>query len=154
MKRARLLLKEGCRIAFLLFAAIVLVNMGEGEKKIGAGSEPTFAALEEGEGCFKGIVYDEKTTSQLRNISFFGHSSVGGIRKEGDDSVSRLELSKLKEIKIISAHHDSKRYQDKEFVLVAVTMLNGTVVSDLLVPKHIIICGIEQNTQIEKAWFL
>jgi hypothetical protein len=123
-------------------------------KKTSALLEPSYAPLESGEGSFSGMVYDESIVSEVKDISFFGHTTVGGIRKESDDSMNRLEISKIKEIIVLKRSYDSKRYSDKEFSLVQVVTNDGTTIEDLLVPKHVIICGIEVKTQMERSWFL
>ena len=128
-------------------------NMGDKEQT-SITNEPGFARLADGEGSFRAIVYDDKNEITLKEISFFGHTTVGGIRRESDDSVTRLELSKIKEIKILKSHFDSKRFGDKDFTLVEILATTGAAMNDLLVPKRLIMCGIDEKTGLEKSWFL
>ncbi|MFH0898265.1 MAG: hypothetical protein V1855_01680 [bacterium] len=140
---------------YLFFVLCVCVNMGDTGGKYGSRLlEPSFAPLEEGQGSYHGRVIDETTTAQIRDLSFFGHTNVGGILKESDDSVNKLELSKIKEINIVNANYDSKRYGDKELILTTITTIDGTKVKDILIPKHIVICGKEKETNMEKSWFI
>jgi hypothetical protein len=141
-------------ITLLLIASIFLVNLTDGSRKSSVNLEPSFAALEEGEGSFSATIYDESTTSEIKDVSFFGHTNIGGIRKETDDSLNRLEISKINEIRIIKRNYDSKRYSDKEFTLAQVITNNNTVIDNLLIPKHVVICGLESKTQMERSWFL
>lgn len=141
-------------IALFLIASIFLINLTDGGKKSSVNLEPSFAALEEGEGSFSATIHDEATTAEIKDISFFGHTNIGGIRKEIDDSLNRLEISKIKEIRIVKRNYDSKRYSDKEFTLAQVITNDNTVIDNLLVPKHVVICGTEAKTQMERSWFL
>ena len=130
------------------------VNMGDGGKYGAKLLEPSFAALEEGQGSYRGRVFDETSKTEIRDLSFFGHTSVGGILKESDDSTNRLELSKIKEIHVIKPVYDSRRYSDKDVIFAMVTTIDGTKIKDLLFPKHIVICGVEKKTNMEKSWFI
>lgn len=141
------------RVIFLCVVWGFSCNMADKEK-INTTNEPGFARLAEGQGSFRAIVYDESNNYTLRDFSFFGNTTVGGIRRETDDSVTRFELSKLKEIKVLKPHFDSKRFGDKDFLLAEVIASTGAVTSDLLVPKKMIICGIDEKSGLEKSWFL
>ena len=157
MQHHRSFLKELVRCTLLISALILWVNMGEGEKNLqntSKSEEPHFAPLEEGAGSISGMIYDDKTITTVKDLSFFGNTKVGGLRKESDDSFNQLELPGVKEIQIITPNHQSTRYKDKDFALIKVKMINGKEIPDLLAPRHIVICGIEQGTKIEKAWFL
>jgi len=116
--------------------------------------EPSYAALEEGAGKYRSKVFDEKSVVDLCEISFFGHTTVGGVRKEADDSMNKLDLAFIKEIIVKKSDYDSKRYSDRSFSLVTIITDTGVAVEDLLVPKHVIICGREKDTHVQKSWFL
>ena len=140
-------------MAFFITVLTMTVNMGDKDKGANA-HEPGFAKLAEGEGSFRAIVYDESNQYTIKNFSFFGHVAVAGVRRETDDSVTRFELSKIKELKVLTAHFDSKRFGDKDFLLAEVTSATGAVTADLLVPKKIVICGIDEKSGLEKSWFM
>ncbi|MBM3886895.1 hypothetical protein FJ364_03095 [Candidatus Dependentiae bacterium] len=139
-------------VLFLLVMSFTC-NMGDKNKSTST-NDPGFARLAEGEGSFRAIVYDENHEYTLKDVSFFGNTSVGGVRRESDDSLTRLELSKIKELKIIQPHFDSKRFGDKDFVLAEITSRTGAVIADLLVPKKLVICGLDEKSGLEKSWFL
>jgi hypothetical protein len=139
----------------LLFVLVFGFACSMGDKnKTNTANEPGFANLAEGEGSFRALVYDESNQYTLKDFSFFGHTTVGGVRRETDDSMTRFELSKIKELKVLKPHFDSKRFGDKEFLLAEVTASTGAVTSDLLVPKKLVICGIDEKSGLEKSWFL
>lgn len=141
------------RIVFFVVVFGMTCNMGDKDKSVSV-NEPGFARLAEGEGSFRAIVYDDSNQYPLKEFSFFGHTTVGGVRRETDDSVTRFELSKIKELKVLKAHFDSKRFGDKDYLLAEVTSKTGAITSDLLVPKKLIICGIDEKSGLEKSWFL
>jgi hypothetical protein len=147
---------QGSLLRRLMFFAVVWgvsCNMAD-KDKVGTSNEPGFARLAEGQGSFRAIVYDESNHYTLKDFSFFGSTAVGGVRRETDDSVTRFELSKIKELKVLKPHFDSKRFGDKDFLLAEVIASTGSVTSDLLVPKKMIICGIDEKSGLEKSWFL
>ena len=138
----------------LLVIVLFCVNMGEGGNKYSSGSgEPSYAPLEEGAGNFSGTVHDESTKTELTGISFFGSTSVGGIRKETDDSVNTLRMEDVREIAVTDPNFQSKRFTDKALVKARVTMKNSIVVNDILIPKHVVLCGVEASG-MQKAWFI
>lgn len=116
--------------------------------------EPRFTPLEEGQGSYTAKIYDEKNVITVKDLSFSGRASVGGIRSEKDDSIMQLKLSKVKEIKIVKPVHQSTRFRDQEFALATLTAHNGKVVDGVLLPKNLVLCGIEESTQIERAWII
>lgn len=139
---------------FCVFQGIGLQAFGEGAVRTSGVLEPKFIPLEEGQGSYIVKVYDDNATLTIKDISFSGRTSIGGIRSEKDDSIMQLKLSKVKEIRILQPIFQSKRFSDQEFTLASITMNNGTKVDNLLIPKNIVICGIEESTQIERAWLL
>ena len=141
-------------VAFYGAAFLMVANMGDKSKPGSSTTEPGFAKLAEGEGSFRVMVYDEDNHYTVKEFSFFGSTSVGGIRRETDDSVTRFEVSKIREVRIVQSHYDSKRFGDKEFLLVEVISATGAVTSDLLVPKKLVICGVDEKSGLEKSWFL
>lgn len=138
----------------VMLVAVLCINMGEGGSQFSTSNEPIFVPLEERQGSFLAEVQDELSRTIVRDISFFGHTSIGGVRKESDDSFNRLDLKNIREIEIVKSSFESKRYSDKEFALVKVVMSNGSVLKDLLAPRNAIICGVERATGAEKAWWL
>lgn len=138
----------------MMLVVVFCINMGEGGSQFSTSDEPTFIQLEERQGSFLAEVQDELSRTVVRDISFFGHTSIGGVRKESDDSFNRLDLRNIREVEILKSSFESKRYSDKEFVLVKVVMANGAILKDLLAPKNAVICGIERSSGAEKAWWL
>lgn len=138
-------------LAVLFF---IFVNMTDGAKKHSAGIEPSYAQLEEGQGSLSITIYDESTVTEIQDASFFGHTSVGGIRCEVNDSNNKIDLAKIRELVVVQRGFQSKRFQDKEFTLIRIITSTGAMLDNLLVPKHVILCGIEKNTGMERSWFI
>jgi hypothetical protein len=131
-----------------------MIPMGESTTQQTVLKEPAYAQLEEGEELCEGRIIDEGTETEVTQLSFFGHTKVGGIRRENNDSVTTLDLTNIRSLKIKEQAYSSKRYPTKDFALLQKTSHDGAVSDDLLVPRHIVICGIEKKTGDEKAWFL
>ena len=136
----------------IVVVALTFINMGD--RDTNTSLDPTFTKLEDDVGSFSAVIYDEDSKIKVHDISFYGKTSVGGVRKESDDSINTLDFSKIKELTIEQSSYISKRYQDKEFVLATAIALSGSKIKKLLIPKNIIICGVELKTGMEKAWFL
>lgn len=138
---------------FCLMQAGQLDAFGEPGKP-SSSLEPKFIPLEEGQGSYTVKVYDDKNVIVVKDTSFSGRASVGGIRSEKDDSTMQLKLSKIKEIKIVKPAYQSNRFRDQEFTLASIIANNGKVVDGVLIPKNLVLCGIEDGTQIERAWVI
>ena len=130
----------------------VAVPMGESAQQSTL-KEPAFAALEEGDESYKGVIKDEGTESRITDITFFGHTTVGGIRQESNDSMTKLDLANLKSLKVLKPTYSSTRYPEKDFCLVQKTTNSGDV-EEVLVPRHIIICGIDEQSKDQRSWYL
>lgn len=139
---------------FLVGLMVVASSFSDGAKNNNVLLEPSFAPLEEGEASVMATIYDESTVTEVQDVSFFGHTSIGGIRKDTDDSMNKLELKNIRELVIVKPSYESKRFRDREFTLAKVITANGVLVENLLVPKHIVICGIDKKSQMERSWFL
>ena len=153
----RLLSSQACLFLINLTVATALYSAGdagdEGVKQ-SKSIDPSYAPLEERAGKYRAKVYDEASVVDLCEISFFGHTTVGGVRKESDDSMNKLDLAFIKEIIIKKPDFESGHYPDKSFSLADIVTDTGVRIEDMLLPKHIIICGKENNTHIQKSWFL
>ncbi len=130
-----------------------LVSLGEPSKQ-SSSFEPRFTPLEEGQGSYTAQIYDDKNVMTIKDITFSGQTSVGGVRSEKDDSIMRLKLSKIKEIIIVKSIYQSQRFRDQDFALASVTTINDKKIDQILIPRGIVICGVEDGTQIERAWFI
>jgi hypothetical protein len=144
-------------LAVVVWSSVVvglLMGFSDGAKRNSVSLEPSFAPLEEGASSFVATIYDESTVTEIQDVSFFGHTSIGGIRKDTDDSTNKLELGKMRELVVVKSTYESTRFGDREFSLAKVVAANGAVIDNLLIPKHVIICGVEKKTQMERSWFL
>lgn len=129
--------------------------MGDGVPKGQISSfEPRYTPLVDGQAILCGKIYDEKVIVELRDLSFSGHTLLEGLRREDDDSSTSINLADYKEIIIDQQIYQSKRYPDKELTLISIVANNGIISKGYLAPCHLVVCGIENNSHAEKAWFL
>jgi hypothetical protein len=131
-------------------------SMGQ-EQHTNTTLEPSYTEPEESTETYnniQGVIFDEGGKGiRVEKISFGGKTSLGGIRKETDDSSNSFNLATIKTITIVDGNFMSKRYSDKEFANVSLTTHSNAEESDLLVPRKIVISGIDRNTSMKKAWF-
>lgn len=143
---------------FCVYFWPIATPMGE-QQPACSSKDPVFVSLEEGEDILDATIIDEGTGTEVTEISFSGPITVGGIRCEDNNLVTELNLKEIRSITVIEQAYTSARYADKDFALIQVTWLDGLVTSDapckeLLIPRHIVICGIEKGTRAQKACYL
>ncbi|MFA6526946.1 MAG: hypothetical protein WCT20_00805 [Candidatus Babeliales bacterium] len=148
-------MKKVMVIIFVALCSSAVNSMGDGVVKGPGGVlEPRYVPLVEGQELFRGKVYDEKVIVELRELSFSGHTLIDGLRRESDDSSTSIRLADYKEIIIEQQTYQSKRYPDKELIVMSLVNKQGVVTTGYLAPCNLVICGIEKDTNAEKAWFL
>lgn len=148
-----------------LFVMIVatpsLVGMGPGNERSSNALEPRFVPLDPDENSYCGIVIDNRIPLHVKNISFSGSTKIGGMRKEADDSVSALDLSRVQKIMIKnpffqSPHHSPSR-DTLLFILSEIAFLlpdMATKTEEYLIPHDIVFSAEEISTGVQKAWRL
>lgn len=146
-------------VAFLSILLLCLHDVhsaGEGAKYNTTSQDvPIFVPLQEGQGKYDACLQDgENECNLVTSVSFAGGTKIAGIRSELNDSFSTLDLATLKKIEVVDPFYPSTRYPDQEFICVNITTLGGAVEQLLLVPRNVIICGVDKKTHQEKAWFL
>jgi hypothetical protein len=117
-------------------------------------NEPSFSPLEEGDETYDACIKEGQKSTHVKQFSFFGHTTLGGIRTEADTSVTKLDLANIRSITVLEPSYSSKRYPEKDFCLIRKVSKDGVVSDNLLMPRHVVICGIEKSTGDEKAWYL
>ncbi len=140
--------------AFFALVVVLACGMGAGEEKVSGPLQPSFADLVEGAGMFHGAIRDNSASYQLEKISFSGQTILERIRRETDDSTTNIDIAKIREIKVNRHNFNSERYSDKEYTLVTITTRKGEQINDLLIPRKVVICGVDKKTELEKAWFI
>lgn len=144
-----------CLVALVIFA----LNM-DSQTKRSDSLEPTFAPLQEGQGSFNADIQDGSRVVQVKDLSFFGVTSLSHIKSEHDDSVSGFDLAELDELSVTEAHFSSQRFSDQVFTRVKIKTRplgrkkEGKTVSGLLVPRNIVVCGKELETGLKRAWLI
>lgn len=141
----------------LTVIAFTLINMGGGER-ISTTLDPTFTALEDGEGSYKAIIDNKSNGKTIKtnvvDISFSGKTSIGGIRNENDDSYTTLDFAKITKLIIEDSDYESKRYGRKEFILASIIDNEGKKHSGFLIPKNVVVCALPEEGRLPTAWFL
>jgi hypothetical protein len=118
-----------------------------------------FISLARGAKSYEGHVKDESSKYHLKDVCFGGITKIGGIRKEGDDSSTEINMEGVQEISVISGRFktiDPRHSQALEhplFVKAKVTFKSGSS-EELLFPYDIVISGVDIKTESGKAWYL
>ncbi len=137
----------------LISISILCINMTPGNDTC-TSKEPEYVELKDGQPSFLARIYDDKSSIELKDFSFTGHTELGGVRKEDDDSVNTLDLSEIKELQVKNPNYISEKYKDKEYILASAVTNNGVAIKNLLIPRQVTICGIEVKTKMKKVWLL
>jgi hypothetical protein len=121
--------------------------------------DPKFVPLELDEEVYTGIIYDEKSSFEVINLSFGGITKVLGVRNDNDDSNNIIRLSQIKSIKIIDPNYRSPRHTTNANMLffIQVQVVHNTpheVTDVMLIPHDVTLCAEDRTTGIEKAWRL
>jgi hypothetical protein len=141
-----------------LASVCALGDLAENQDTLKKLKMPRFFALEEGQDSLTGLVIDGPTSTKLKDISLFGRTEIGGICREDNDSVTSINLEHVAELVVIdkdykSVHH-APQGKAENFCLVKKIARDGTATEGLLMPRKIIVSGIEQPSGDQKAWFL
>ena len=139
-------------LATLLLATTSTLELNAGGK---SKDDETVAYTDLGrdQGLYEGIIKEENTQTAVSKISFAGQTSLDGIKKESDNSCNQITLADIKSISVINPLFESKRHIDREYCLVRVRTQNDYT-EDLLMPRHVVICGQAINSKIKKSWAL
>lgn len=156
MKRSLLL-----TLFVMIVAAPLLIGMGPGNERSLNSLEPRFVPLDPDDNSYCGIVIDNKVPLHIKNISFSGSTKIGGMRKETDDSISALDLSRVQKIIIknpfFQSPHHSPSNEMVLFILSEITFLlpdMATKTEEYLIPHDIVFSAEEISTGVQKAWRL
>jgi hypothetical protein len=130
-----------------------LAPWGETTPQVG-GKLPAFTPLEEDAGRFDAKIYDEGTITDVTDFSFSGDAALGGIRSETSEAITKINLESIATIEVLDKGiYNSKRYPNLDLFAIKKISKNGATV-ELLIPRHVVVCGKEKATQDEKAWYL
>lgn len=153
MEKLIFLTIRGLQVVILLLCVTLFMSCEE----LGTGNEANkerlkYVPLEEGAGNYGGTVYDEKTQTELEELSFYGQTTLGGVRNEASDVVEQLDMENMREIIILDSDFVSDRYENKHFILADVVLKNGSKLNKLLIPPKVMICGIDRITRVPQVW--
>jgi hypothetical protein len=146
--------KKAGEVLLIVAVSITCINMGGGGDSMNTVKEPLFSKLERDETSFKATISDDGKTTEIKDISFGGKITIGGIRREEDSAIIEVDLGKIKELIIKKKTYSSERYSDKEFVLIDYLSPDGTKVTNLLFPHNIVVSGVSLKPAMNYAWKL
>ncbi|MDQ5940379.1 MAG: hypothetical protein QG632_105 [Candidatus Dependentiae bacterium] len=138
-------------LAALASTAINLdVNAGGKAKE---DTEQHWIELGADQGVYNATISDSEQQIPVTKLSFAGDTTLDGVKKESDNSTSRLNLGEVESIQMIDPIYESKRYPQVELCCVAITTTAG-VSENMLMPRNLLICGQDRNSKIKKTWAL
>ncbi len=134
--------------------ALVCINMGGGGDTITTVKEPLFSKIERDETSYKATIIDDGQETEVKDISFGGKTTLGGIRRESDSASIEINLKNIKELTVVKKTYSSERYSDKEFILIDYVSPDGTLVTGQLFPHNVVISGVTLKPARNLAWKL
>lgn len=146
--------KRTGEILLVTTIAFVCINMGGGGDTVNTVKEPLFSKIERDETSYKATIIDDGQSTEIKDISFGGKTTLGGIRREIDSASIEINLKDIKELTIIKKTYSSDRYSDREFILVDYTSPDGTLVTGQLFPHNIVLSGVTLKPVRNLAWKL
>jgi len=148
-------------LAVILFATTLLITPMGKEDKDTEKNGPVYIELQAEQGVYHGVIVNKKDPQTYNQaivpgteLSFNGYTVIDGVRKETDDSTTRIKLSEVVKIYITDALFNSDRYPDKEYALVDVITRSNQHVKQLLFPRLLVVCLKELPSKMEKSWFI
>ena len=142
---------------FVLFASLVMLGMGTGEKKTNEIIEPGYSPLEDGQERFSGVLQTDDTKTTLQDLSFTGTTKLTGLRRENDKSYNDVDLFVVSKIVVKDSDYRSAEHSNAPgeplFIKAEVTFNSG-VTEEYLLPHKLEVSGVESNTGVEKTWRL
>jgi len=135
----------------LLSALCCAVSLNPGSKGEKGDEAIHYFDLAPDEGSYKAVIKDGLESIEVTNFSFGGKTSLAGVKKETDKSVSTISLDQISSFFIVDPLFSSKRYQAMELTLVMVTTTSNKS-EEMLFPRHLVVCGQDRETGIKKAW--
>jgi len=105
------------------------------------------------QGIYNATINDSEQAITVSKLSFAGETTLDGIKKETDNSISRISLGEIETIKMLDPIYESKRYPQIELCAVALTTTNGAL-EEMLMPRNLLICGQDRDSGIKKTWSL
>jgi len=144
-------------ISILILTAICSIlsnatlNAG-GKSKDADGDEiPHYIELGADQGIYNALVGDSGQVIPVTKISFAGDTTLDGVKKEVDNSTSRINLGEIDSMRVVDPIYPSKRYPGSEFCAVIITTTAG-ISEEMLMPRDLLICGQDRESKIKKTW--
>jgi len=144
---------------FVIATTFWTVWAGDWGKSYNVEKGAGFVSLARGAASYEGTVRDESSSYRLKELCFGGLVKIGGIRKDGDDSSSEIDMKSVRELEVIQGRFQtkdprhSKTHEYPLFAKVRVTFKTGAS-EEYLFPYDMIISGVDLKTETGKAWYL
>jgi hypothetical protein len=144
-------------LSLLTLTALLLATIGSLELNAGGKTKDDetvlYTDLGRDQGIYAGIIIEENSETKVTKLSFAGQTSLDGIKKESDSSSNQISLSDIQSIQVIDPLFESKRHPEREYCLVKICTKNECI-ENLLMPRHLVICGQAVHSKIKKSWSL
>lgn len=126
----------------IIFSTITFLNMGGGGEPASP-IELQFTELEDEGQSYIAKIIDGDSVTRVKDISFTGRTSIGGIRRKTDDGVTsskiEIDLADIKELEVVQRSFSVKHLDEREFTVVNCISLKNKSIKNLLFPKNVII---------------
>lgn len=127
----------------LLLVAVTCINMGGGTTDTTSDvPEPYYTKLENGEKIYVATITENGKGKRVKSINFAGKTSIK-VKREGEELTRAIDLETTSKLTNMGLSKDQK------FVLATQEKTDGTIVTNLLVPKNIIVSGIGIDPEIK-----
>lgn len=134
--------------ACILNCSVFAAGKSKEEKEL-----PYYVDLRSDQGIYNGFILDSDKYIPVTRISFSGQTTLDDVRKETDSSLNRINLGEIRSIRMINPLFESQRYPGKEWCLVGITTLNGSM-EQILVRPNLVICAQAQTSGLKKSWVI
>jgi hypothetical protein len=144
-------------LSLVTLTTLLLATTGSLELNAGGKAKDdetiTYTELGRDQGIYEGTVIEENSETEVTKLSFAGETSLDGIKKESDSSSNQITMADINSIEVIDPLFESKRHPEREYCLVRICTKNECI-ENLLMPRHLIICGQAVSSRIKKSWAL
>lgn len=137
---------------------IASVNMGTGSDNTSTVIAPRYVELDEDAQSYLATIEDGPKSTEVKNISFAGHTKIDGIRQEDNrgeitSAFIKIDLGDYTKFEIADRCYYPKSNRDLEYVRIRATHTSGNN-SILLFPKRTTVCAESIAPGMRYAWNL
>lgn len=140
-------------IQFAVLVSLIFTNHISAGGKTKENETEHYIELGIDQGIYNAIINDSEQAIPVTKLSFAGDTVLDGVKKETDNSVSRVSLGEISFIEMLDPIYESRRYPQVELSHVKITTTNG-ISENMLMPRNLLICGQDRDSKIKKTWCL